>query len=88
MKMITFISAAIFLGLFLLIDSSYAGYMKCGGHLISDTGSHRPTKYEVLKKCGEPTERYGDHWVYDRPGYQPQTLRFAGNGRLQHIQEQ
>ncbi len=87
MKMFTFISAVVFLGLFLLTDSSYAGYMKCGTHLISDTGSYRPSKYEVLKKCGEPNERYGNYWVYNRSGYQQQTLRFGGDGRLQHIQE-
>ena len=86
MKMVTILSAVVFLGLFLLVDSSYAGYMKCGSHLISDTGSYRPSKYEVLKKCGEPAERYGNDWIYDRRGYQQQTLRFSGDGRLQHIQ--
>ena len=79
--------AVAFLGLFLLVDFSYANYMKCGTHLISDSDSRPPGKYEVLKKCGEPTERYGDVWVYDRPGYQPRTLHFDGTGHLQSIQD-
>ncbi len=86
MRKIRFVSAAMFLGLFFTITSSYANYIKCSAHLISDSSSHRPGKYEVLKKCGEPTERYGDVWVYDRRGYQPKTLHFDGTGRLQRIQ--
>lgn len=28
--------------------------MKCGIHIIHDGGRYSPSKYEVLKKCGEP----------------------------------
>jgi len=56
MKMATFLSAIIFVGLFSLVDSSSAGYMKCGAHIISDTGGRWPGKYEILKKCGEPAD--------------------------------
>ena len=87
MRKFMFLRVMIFFGLCLSIHSSYADYMKCGTHLISDSSSHRPSKYEVLKKCGEPADRYGNVWIYEKPGYQQRTLQFDGTGRLQSIQE-
>lgn len=34
----------------------------CGGHIISNGDP----KVTVLEHCGEPTDREGDRWVYDR----------------------
>ena len=50
------------------LDAALAGNIRCGGHLISDGGRNGPGKYEVLKKCGEPTARLGNTWVYERGG--------------------
>jgi len=43
-----------------------AGSMRCGVHLIQDAGRTGPGKYEVLKKCGEPSFRDGNTWVYEK----------------------
>ncbi len=50
----------------LMFQSVYAGSMKCGQHIISDGGRTGPGTYEVLKRCGEPTARQGNTWVYER----------------------
>ncbi len=49
----------------LMFQSAYAGSMKCGQHIISDSGRTGPGTYEVLKRCGEPTFRQGNTWVYE-----------------------
>jgi hypothetical protein len=41
--------------------------------------------YEVLKKCGKPTERYGNTWIYVRSGKPPRVLRFNDAGQLETI---
>ena len=51
-----------------LMQNAFAGSMRCGSHLISTGGLHGPGKYEVLKKCGEPTVRSGDTWIYENGG--------------------
>jgi hypothetical protein len=40
--------------------------------------------YEVLKKCGEPTERAGLRWIYERYG-RVHTLSFDSGGILVNI---
>ena len=45
-----------------------------------------PGKYEVLKKCGEPTERLSDTWIYDKRGKSKRVLRFGPDGRLMRIE--
>ena len=52
----------------LMPDPALAGSMRCGSHIISTGGLHGPGKYEVLKKCGEPTVRSGDTWIYENGG--------------------
>ncbi len=49
----------------LMFQSAYAGSMRCGQHIISDSGRTGPGMYEVLKRCGEPTARQGNTWVYE-----------------------
>ena len=61
-----------------------AGSMRCGQHIIHDSGRHGPGKYELLKKCGEPTERFGNTWVYDRSGNR-YVVRFEDTGRIRTI---
>ena len=62
-----------------------SGSMRCGTHIIS-TGSTRGTDmYEVLKKCGEPTERFGNTWVYAK-GSSRRTVHFNSAGQVTRIE--
>ena len=58
-----------------------AGSMRCGTHVIQDGGRSGPGKYEVLKKCGEPVNRFGNTWIYESGGGH-YTLVFNDNGVL------
>ncbi len=69
----------------LLIETASAGSMRCGSHIISTGGLHGPGKYEVLKKCGEPTVRSGDTWIYDKPGGVKYVVVFDASGYLARI---
>ncbi len=61
--------------------------MRCGTHLISG-GDPRssPGMYEVLRRCGEQTDRYGNTWVY-RKGGVVNVLRFTNEGQLNYIEK-
>ncbi len=61
------------------------GYMSCGVHKFSGGGRHGPGMYEVLKKCGEPTFRRGNTWVYDQGGGRRKVLFFDDAGYLLRI---
>ncbi len=69
----------------LMLESAFAGSMRCGSHIISTGGLHGPGKYEVLKKCGEPTIRSGDTWIYDKPGGVKYVVVFDASGYLARI---
>jgi hypothetical protein len=69
----------------LLMENAFAGSMRCGSHIISTGGLNGPGKYEVLKKCGEPTIRSGDTWIYDRPGGVKYVVVFDAAGYLARI---
>jgi len=70
----------------LIFGDAFAASMRCGTHIVSDGQRTGMGKYEVLKRCGEPTERFGNTWVYDRPGQLKRTLRFSPDGRLSKIE--
>jgi hypothetical protein len=59
-----------------------AGYLTCGTHVIQDGQHNGPGKYEISKKCGRPTEQFGNTWVYDFPGQTKKILRFNDAGQL------
>jgi len=40
----------------------------------------------VLKKCGEPTQRNGNTWIYDKPGNFKHVVFFDDSGRLMRIE--
>ncbi len=63
------------------------GYMSCGVHKFSGGGRHGPGMYEVLKKCGEPTFRRGNTWVYDQGGGRRKVLFFGDAGNLMRISD-
>ena len=81
----TLAGCAIILGLIVAMPAS-AGSMRCGSHIIQDSQRHGPGKYEVLKKCGEPTKRLSDTWIYDKPGRSKRVLRFGPDGKLMRIE--
>ncbi|MFW2372034.1 MAG: DUF2845 domain-containing protein [Gammaproteobacteria bacterium] len=82
---ITLLVAAFLLGLFTL-ESAIAGSMRCGVHTVSDGGRYPPGKYEILKKCGEPTYKEGNTWVYESQSKIRQVLRFDDANSLISIE--
>ena len=83
-KNLKLIIASIFISIFMMESAMARGSMRCGTHMIHSDPSGPSGKYEVLKRCGEPTERYGDTWIYVR-GSVTTTLEFSSNGQLQNI---
>ena len=83
MKNKTSLIAASILISVILTESAQAAF-RCGTHLLT-TGSART--YEVLKKCGQPKERYGNTWVYEKSGFTHE-LRFDNDGLLIDINQQ
>lgn len=84
--------ASLFLGLILALYMSLpapaeAASMRCGIHLVQGGGRHGPTKYEVLKKCGEPQQRRASTWIY-RIRNTTWELRFSSSGILNTVQQQ
>ena len=78
---IKFIAAASVLAIGLAQPAS-ASSMRCGTHIISSGQSNSPGQYEVLKRCGEPTYRQGDTWIYERSSSVSRKVRFDRNGNI------
>ena len=78
------------IGMALLLAAGYtqttsAGSMQCGTHIISSGQSNSPGQYEVLKRCGEPDARQGDTWIYEKSSSVSKRVRFDRNGRILDI---
>ena len=80
------LNLAITLVVAMFTTEALANSMRCGTHIVSAGQRKGMGKYEVLKRCGEPTERYGNTWVYDRPGQLKRVLTFGPDGRLSRIE--
>ena len=65
------------------MTSALAGSIRCGVHIIQDGGRNGPGKYEVLKKCGEPVDRFGNTWIYEKGGRY--VITFKDNGQIARI---
>ncbi len=63
-----------------------ASSMRCGTHIISSGQGSSPGQYEVLKRCGEPTFRQGNTWIYERSSSVARRIRFDSNGNILDIQ--
>jgi len=59
--------------------------MSCGTHVISWGQDDSPGQYEVLKRCGEPTYRQGNTWIYERSGSIVNKIRFDDDGNILDI---
>lgn len=68
--------------------AAFAGDMRCGDVVIQDGLLVGPTKYDVLTRCGPPTAREGNRWIYVRPHKHVKILAFNDNGQLTHITEE
>jgi hypothetical protein len=60
------------------------GSMSCGTHIISIGQDESPGMYEVLKRCGEPTYRQGNTWVYEKSGLEHK-IHFDSDGNILDI---
>ena len=65
-------------------QTALADSMRCGTHIVSAGSRSGPDKYEVLKKCGEPTVRSGSSWIYESYGSK-RVLVFDETGTLVRI---
>lgn len=81
------IVALTFVFLILVPEPVFAsGSMRCGTHIVTGGQRHGPGKYEVLKKCGEPTQRHGNTWIYDKSSNTKYVVIFDQSGRLMRIE--
>ena len=79
------IVASVILLSMLLMELALADSIRCGTHIITAGGLHGPGKYEVLKKCGEPTARSGNTWIYEQHGGSRRVVVFDASGNLARI---
>jgi hypothetical protein len=79
------IVASVFLLSTLLMEPAFADSTRCGRHVISSGQRHGPDKYEVLKKCGEPTTRAGNTWIYEKSRGVTTLMVFDALGKLSSI---
>jgi hypothetical protein len=79
------IVASVFLLSTFLLEPAFADSMRCGTHVISSGQRQGTDKYEVLKKCGEPTTRAGDTWIYEKPNGSKAVMVFDALGKLSSI---
>ena len=77
------IGAALLLACFMQPVS--ASSMRCGTHIISSGQGSSPGQYEVLKRCGEPTFRQGNTWIYELSSSVSRQIRFDNNGNILEI---
>lgn len=83
-KKLVLIIASLFVSIVMTKSAMAVGSMRCGTHIISADPANPSGKYDVLKRCGEPTTRYGDTWIYKK-GSVTTTLEFGSNGQLRII---
>ena len=79
------IVASVFL-LILMLKPALADSMRCGSHIISSGERHGTDKYEVLKKCGEPTIRAGNTWIYEKSHGAKTIVTFDDSGKVSRIE--
>jgi hypothetical protein len=81
------IVASVFLLSTLLLEPAFADSTRCGSHVISSGQRQGTDKYEVLKKCGEPTTRAGNIWIYKKSGGRKTVMVFDALGKLASIEK-
>ena len=79
------IVASVFLLSTLMLEPAFADSTRCGRHVISSGQRQGTDKYEVLKKCGEPTTRAGNTWIYEKSRGIRTVMVFDDLGKLSSI---
>lgn len=64
------------------MEPAAASTMRCGTHIVSFGQGKAVGQYEVLKRCGEPTFRQGNTWIYKRSSSVERRVRFNSNGEI------
>lgn len=62
-----------FAGFAMVSFNSVAGTIRCGSKVFSSTDRISETSLDIQDACGEPTQRMGDVWLYQKEG---KRLRF------------
>jgi hypothetical protein len=79
------IVASVFLLSTLMLEPAFADSTRCGRHIVSSGQRPGTDKYEVLKKCGEPTTRAGNTWIYEKSRGIRTVMVFDDLGKLSSI---
>jgi hypothetical protein len=58
--------------------------LQCGTSIIERDASEA----EVLEKCGEPTYKDGNQWIYDRGETEKLKIVYIIDGRVAYMEEQ
>ncbi len=79
------------IGMALVLSMGYmepaaATSMRCGTHIVTANTGTPVGQYEVLKRCGEPTFRQGNTWIYERSSSVSRRVRFNSNGEIVAIE--
>ena len=83
----TFLTMAVLLlGGLVCTEPALANYLRCGTHLLEAGLRNGPGMYEVLMKCGKPTVRHGNTWVYEQGGSR-RIVHFNDAGRLTRVED-
>ena len=74
----------------LLGGTAQASSITCGNAIITDDQPEGQFKQQILDKCGQPTLKDGDNWLYDRSdaGQGIYVLHFNGSGQVDSIKQQ
>ena len=70
---------------FMVFEAADARSIRCGTHVLTAGMRNSPGQYEVLRRCGEPDQRLGNTWVYQR-GSVTRRITFSSNGQINIIE--
>jgi len=78
--------AMFFLSVIVIAPFPAEGSMRCGSRLITGGQGSSPYKHEVLKRCGQPTARNGNTWIYQKSSTVTRVVVFSGSGQVSYIE--
>ncbi len=77
------ISGILVFGVLVATTVFAASGMRCGSKLV-EIGD---TEYQILRKCGQPSYKEANRWIYDRGAGSFIKILTFGNGKLLFIDE-
>jgi hypothetical protein len=81
-KLLTVVMMVVFFATPLFADEILE--LQCGTEIIERDASEA----EVLEKCGEPTYKEGNQWIYDRGETEKLIIVYIIDGRVAYMEEQ